>query len=276
LSLIIQRAKRKKYMLISALGRQFHLIGLSRSHILWIWIIQMEDLKKRFFEGGEKKGRKASERNNAIVRASPATSPARPPAPFFYPDGEKWPSRAPDSSFSPGFGPSSIRWAQAIPGPSGHARGLRTREKRERARSVGERTRKPYNLVANPPLPPPRCSVAAGTTPRQSVGRLPKLHRLFSHQPPPAYIPPSGVPSGYIPPSGNSSRHASSTRPAGVRPFSWPNMDSDDEEALPENCLCPSRLWLLFHMQVRLHRHVIRLKRIYNFLCSMLVLTPFA
>jgi hypothetical protein len=73
---------------------------------------------------------------------------------FFYPDGEKRPSRAPGSSFSPGFGPSSIRRAQAIPGPSGRARGLRTREKQGWARSVGERIRKPYYLVANPPLPP--------------------------------------------------------------------------------------------------------------------------
>jgi hypothetical protein len=38
------------------------------------------------------------------------------------------------------------------------------------------------------------------------------------------------VPSGYIPPSGNSSRRASSTRPAGVRPFDWPKLDSDDDE----------------------------------------------
>jgi hypothetical protein len=64
-----------------------------------------------------------------------------------------------------------------------------------------------------------RCSVAAGTTPRQSAGRLPELRRPSSHQP-----------SGYIPPSGNSSRCASLTRPAGARPFAWPDMDSDDEE----------------------------------------------
>jgi hypothetical protein len=88
------------------------------------------------------------------LRASPAMVPARPPAAFFHPDGVKRPSRAPGSSFSPGFGPSSIRRAQAIPGPPGRARGLRTREKWKRARSVGERTRKPYNLVANLPLPP--------------------------------------------------------------------------------------------------------------------------
>jgi hypothetical protein len=50
--------------------------------------------------------------------------------------------------------PSSIRRAQAIPGPPRRARGLQMREKREWVRSVGERTRKPYNLVANPPLLP--------------------------------------------------------------------------------------------------------------------------
>jgi hypothetical protein len=38
------------------------------------------------------------------------------------------------------------------------------------------------------------------------------------------------VPSGYIPPSGNSSRRASSTRLAGVRPIAWPEMDLDDED----------------------------------------------
>jgi hypothetical protein len=81
--------------------------------------------------------------------------PAMPPAAvFFHPDGKKRLNRAPGSLFSPGFGPSSIRRSHAIPGPPGRARGLRTREKRERARSVVERTRKHYNLVANPPLPP--------------------------------------------------------------------------------------------------------------------------
>jgi hypothetical protein len=39
------------------------------------------------------------------------------------------------------------------PSPPGRARGLRMREKRGRARSIGERTREPYYLVANPPLP---------------------------------------------------------------------------------------------------------------------------
>jgi hypothetical protein len=73
---------------------------------------------------------------------------------FLHPDGGIRPSRAPGSSFSPGFEPKSIRRAQANPGPPGRAWGLRTREKRKRARSVGERTRKPYNLNANPSFPP--------------------------------------------------------------------------------------------------------------------------
>jgi hypothetical protein len=72
---------------------------------------------------------------------------------FFYPNGGKRPSHASGSSFSPGFGPSSIRRAQAIPGPPGRARGLRTREKWGRACSVGKRHPEPYYLVANPPLP---------------------------------------------------------------------------------------------------------------------------
>jgi hypothetical protein len=38
------------------------------------------------------------------------------------------------------------------------------------------------------------------------------------------------VPSGYISSSGNSSRRTSSTRPAGVRLFAWPEMDTDNEE----------------------------------------------
>jgi hypothetical protein len=80
------------------------------------------------------------------------------------------------------------------------------------------------------PLSSPRCSVAAGTTPHQSVGRLPELRRPSSHQPQLAYILPYGMPSGYIPLSGNSSRRASSTHPACVRPFAWSNMDSNDEE----------------------------------------------
>jgi hypothetical protein len=51
-----------------------------------------------------------------------------PDALIFHPDGEKWPSRAPGSSISPGSGPSSIRRAQAIPGLPGRARGLRTKQ----------------------------------------------------------------------------------------------------------------------------------------------------
>jgi hypothetical protein len=88
------------------------------------------------------------------IRASPAMNRRGSRQPFFSSGQRKRPSRAPGFSFPPGFGPSSIRRAQAIPGPPGRARGLRTREKRGRARSVSERTREPYYLVANPPLPP--------------------------------------------------------------------------------------------------------------------------
>jgi hypothetical protein len=49
---------------------------------------------------------------------------------IFHPDGEKWLSRAPGSSISPEFGPSSIRRAQAIPGLPERARELRTKEMR--------------------------------------------------------------------------------------------------------------------------------------------------
>jgi hypothetical protein len=119
-----------------------------------------------------------------LLRASPAMNPARPRQPFFHPDGGKRPSRAPGSSFPPGFGPLSIRRAQAIPGPPGRARGLRTREKRGRACSVSERTRTQTLLSGRKSTSPsPRCSVAAGTTPRQSASRLLELHRPSSHQP---------------------------------------------------------------------------------------------
>jgi hypothetical protein len=89
-----------------------------------------------------------------MLRASPAMNLTRPPTALFHLDGEKRPSRTPGSSYSPGFGPSSIRRAQAIPAPPGCTRGHRTREKQGRARSVGERTHEPYYLVTNSPLPP--------------------------------------------------------------------------------------------------------------------------
>jgi hypothetical protein len=51
--------------------------------------------------------RKREEREPVFysLRASPAKRPARPPAAFFHPDGEKRHSRALGSSFSPEFGP---------------------------------------------------------------------------------------------------------------------------------------------------------------------------
>jgi hypothetical protein len=61
---------------------------------------------------------------------------------------------APGSSFSSGFGLSSIRRAHAIPGPPGSARGFRTSEKRGRARSVVGPTHEPHrHLAQNLPHP---------------------------------------------------------------------------------------------------------------------------
>jgi hypothetical protein len=92
----------------------------------------------------------------------PAASPVSrfPPDLGLYPPGEPKPSR-----------------------PPGVRSGTPDERKRGRARSVGERTREPHFLVANPRFPSPRCSVAAGTTPRQSIGRFPALRRPTSHQP---------------------------------------------------------------------------------------------
>jgi hypothetical protein len=73
---------------------------------------------------------------------------------FFHLNDEKRSNHVSGFSFSLGFRPSSIRRAQAIPGPLERARRLRTREKRGQARSVDERTREPYYLVTNLPLPP--------------------------------------------------------------------------------------------------------------------------
>jgi hypothetical protein len=47
---------------------------------------------------------------------------------FYSSRRRKRTSRAPGSSFSPEFGPLSIRRAQAIPAPPGHARGLRRKQ----------------------------------------------------------------------------------------------------------------------------------------------------
>jgi hypothetical protein len=58
---------------------------------------------------------------------------------FFNSDGEKRLSRAPGSSFSSGFGPLSIRRAQAIPGPRGALVDSGERNARETARKVPAR-----------------------------------------------------------------------------------------------------------------------------------------
>jgi hypothetical protein len=112
-------------------------------------------------------------------------SPRRGPRqPFFHPDGVIRPSRAPGSSFSPGFGPSSIQRAQAIPGPPGCAQGLQTREKRGWARSVSERTRKPHFLIANPPFP---SSLVALSPPAPPLAN-PSAGFLHSAVPPPTSL----------------------------------------------------------------------------------------
>jgi hypothetical protein len=48
----------------------------------------------------------AMEMSKSISSHGPGEAPG---SRFFHPDGKKWPSRAPGSLFSPGFGPSSIR-----------------------------------------------------------------------------------------------------------------------------------------------------------------------
>jgi hypothetical protein len=127
-------------------------------------------------------------------------------------------------------------WALIHPASPGHPRspGARSGTLDERKAETGPLCRRENTQTLQSgrksPSPSRCCSVAAGTTPRQSAGRLPELRCPSSHLPPPAYISPSGMPSGHIPLSGNSSRRASSTRPAGVWPFAWPEMDSDDEE----------------------------------------------
>jgi hypothetical protein len=59
-----------------------------------------------------------------------------PGSPFFHPDGEKRSSRAPGSSFSPGFGLSSIWRAQAIPAPGARSGSPLEKNMRETPRKV--------------------------------------------------------------------------------------------------------------------------------------------
>jgi hypothetical protein len=82
-------------------------------------------------------------------------NPARPPAAVFFIRTAKNGSVTPPVPCFPsdlGLRPSGE--PRPSPVPQGALGGLQTREKRGRARSVGERIRKPYYLVANPPLPP--------------------------------------------------------------------------------------------------------------------------
>jgi hypothetical protein len=82
----------------------------------------------------------------SLLRSLCKSISSRPPdlAPggrFLHPDGEIRPSHAPGSSFSPGFGLSSIRRAQDVPGFPRRARGLRTKQKRAKRRA-GPRCRR--------------------------------------------------------------------------------------------------------------------------------------
>jgi hypothetical protein len=86
-----------------------------------------------------------------ILRASPAVAPTRPRQSFFLSFGRCY-SAQPRPRFL------VFPWIWAFihpesldhPRPPGVLSGLRTREKRGRARSVGERTREPHFLIANP------------------------------------------------------------------------------------------------------------------------------
>jgi hypothetical protein len=130
---------------------------------------------------------------NEIIRASSVMNPIRPPAALFFIRTAKNGSVTPSiPRFRPdlGFHPSGE--PRPSPDPRG-ALGVSGREKK----GTGPLCRRENTPIRRPVVCTP-----------------PSLL-------PPAYIPPSGVPSTYIPTSSNFSRHASSTRPAGVRPFAW-------------------------------------------------------
>jgi hypothetical protein len=120
---------------------------------------------------------------HAVVAESPSSSGAKSISThmpdetsgkrFFHPNDVNQSSRAPGSSFSPESGPSSIRRAQAIPGLSGRARGLRTKE--TRAKSRGKFPRIPAGRVA------PTCRrewAVVVLIVSSSAHRLPRTHRL--------------------------------------------------------------------------------------------------
>ncbi|KAK1698375.1 hypothetical protein QYE76_015072 [Lolium multiflorum] len=144
---------------------------------------------------------------------------------FFHLDGVIRPSRAPGSSFSSGFGPSSIRRATPSPAPRG-ALGDSGRVKSGEGPDLSVTRRTNPTATSLKISPTPRISLAADTTP-------PACCPDSAAPPsPPAYIPPylddglsgcssAGLFSGLLAPR---------PRPSGVRPFASPAMDSDEEE----------------------------------------------
>jgi hypothetical protein len=101
---------------------------------------------------------------------------------FFHPDGKKRPSRVLVSRFCSdlGFYPSGEPMPSLAPrgalGDSG-------REKSGDGPALSAREHANPTFSSQTPLPlPSSCSVAAGTTPRQSTGPFPALRRPSSHQ----------------------------------------------------------------------------------------------
>jgi hypothetical protein len=117
------------------------------------------------------------------IRASPAMNPTRPPAAFFSSGRRKMVQSRPRFLVFPRI------WAFIHLASPDHPRspGARLGTPDERKAGMGplcqrENTPNP-TIWLQTPSPSPRCSAAAGTTPRQSAGRFPELRRLSSHQP---------------------------------------------------------------------------------------------
>jgi hypothetical protein len=109
------------------------------------------------------------------LRAPPVVSPTRPSAGVFS-SGRRY-SAQPHPRFliSPRNRPLIHPKSPGHTRPPGCARGLRTREKWGQAHYVGERTREPHFLIANPPSPLIALSPSVACTPPSLL--------------PPAYIP---------------------------------------------------------------------------------------
>jgi hypothetical protein len=135
------------------------------------------------------------------LRASPAVSPTRPPTAVFYIRTTLFfPAAPPAPRLPPRIWSFVCPESPGHPQPPGCARGLWTREKWGRARSIGERTHEPHRfVVAHPPPLPLLCRRRHHTSPiRLPVASTPS----FLH--PTAYILPLVLPSAYFSPSKSS------------------------------------------------------------------------